>query len=61
MEFYEFLEALTRCAEKLSLIRTTESYTMEERRAEPLYKKLDALTLFIYLRVGESIKYTLKE
>jgi hypothetical protein len=33
MEFYEFLEALARCAEKLSLIRTTEQFTMDERRS----------------------------
>lgn len=56
MEFYEFLEALARCAEKLSLVRHEDHLTIEERRTEPLWKKLDALTLFIYVRAGDTIK-----
>lgn len=58
MELYEFLESLARCAEKLSLIRTEEKMTILERRIEPLYKKLDALTLYLYLKLGDSIKHT---
>lgn len=56
MELYEFLESLARCAEKLSLIKTEEKMTILERRIEPLYKKLDALTLYLYIKLGESIK-----
>lgn len=56
MEFYEFIEALCRCAEKLSMIRSKEIMNVEERRQEPLHKKLDALFLIIYLRAGDAIK-----
>ncbi|CAD8208269.1 unnamed protein product [Paramecium pentaurelia] len=61
MEFYEFIEALCRCAEKLSLIRTKEIMNVDERRVEPLHKKIDALFLIIYLRAGDAIKQQLKE
>ncbi|CAD8069790.1 unnamed protein product [Paramecium sonneborni] len=61
MEFYEFLEALARCAEKLSLIRTQDQLTIDERRQQPLFKKLDALTYLIYVRLGESIKSYFKD
>ena len=56
MEFYEFIEALCRCAEKLSLIRSKDYMTVDERRIEPLHKKIDALLLIIYLRAGDAIK-----
>ena len=61
MEFYEFLEALARCAEKLSIVRSSDHLTMEERRNEPLHKKLDALLLMIYFRSADAIKNTFKE
>ncbi|CAD8120300.1 unnamed protein product [Paramecium sonneborni] len=61
MEFYEFIEALCRCAEKLSLIRTKDILSIDDRRQEPLHKKIDAFLLLIYLRAGESIKQQLKE
>lgn len=61
MEFYEFIEALCRCAEKLSLIRTKEILSIDDRRQEPLHKKIDAFLLLIYLRSGDAIKQNLKE
>ncbi|CAD8064944.1 unnamed protein product [Paramecium sonneborni] len=61
MEFYEFLEALARCAEKLSLIRTNEQITIDDRRQQPLFKKLDALIYLIYIRLGEIIKAQFRE
>ena len=56
MEFYEFNEALCRCAEKLSLIRTKDILSIDDRRQEPLHKKIDAFLLLIYLRAGDAIK-----
>ena len=56
MEFYEFIEALCRWAEKLSLMRTKDILSIDDRRQEPLHKKIDACLLLIYLRVGDAIK-----
>ncbi|CAD8122767.1 unnamed protein product [Paramecium sonneborni] len=61
MELYEFIEALCRCAEKLSLIRTKDTMNVDDRRMEPLHKKIDALFLIIYLRASDAIKQQLKE
>jgi len=30
--------------------------TIDDRRLQPLFKKLDALTFLIYIRLGEIIK-----
>jgi hypothetical protein len=59
MNFYEFLEALARVAEKISLIPLSfgkEKIPIEQRRLMPLHVKLEGLILFIYYKLGEVIK-----
>jgi hypothetical protein len=65
MHFYEFLEALARAAEKLSLVAPMEfnprkkeesSPNLDDRRLLPLETKLEGLLLIIYYRLGEQIK-----
>ena len=62
MNFYEFLEALARSAEKLSLVpmdRAKEKLSIEQRRLLPLHFKLEGLLLTIYYRLGETIKHSI--
>ena len=68
MNFYEFLEAIARVAEKISILpfrnKNSNSRTklnLESRRLEPLHLKLEGLLLYIYYKLGKSIKKSLQE
>ena len=62
MNFYEFIEALSRVAEKLSIVvpkgqepeKSIPDY--ETRRQLPLNDKLEGLLMYLYFRLGEQIK-----
>ena len=59
MNFYEFLEALARVAEKLSLVplsQDKEKIPIEQRRLMLLHIKIEGLLLTMYYRLGEVIK-----
>ncbi|CAD8117348.1 unnamed protein product [Paramecium sonneborni] len=59
MNFHEFIEACSRLAEKLSIIRGDKPMDIEDRRAKDLHTKLDGLLLYIYLNIGSQMKSTL--
>jgi hypothetical protein len=64
MNFYEFLEALARTAEKLSLIPLglkSEKTPLEQRRLLPLHLKIEGLLLAIFFRLGDTIKKTMSD
>lgn len=56
MNFHEFIEAVARLAEKLSIIRGDKPIDIEDRRAMPLTPKLDGFLLLIYLLIGNDMK-----
>lgn len=64
MNFYEFLEALARVAEKLSLIPLSygkEKIPIEQRRLMLLHTKIEGLLLMIYYKLGEVIKKSVSD
>lgn len=56
MNFHEFIEAVCRCAEKLSIIRGDKPIDVEDRRAFELTPKIDGFLLLIYLLIGNDMK-----
>lgn len=70
MNFYEFIEALARCAEKLSLcpistsknkIGKINTNNIVERRLLKLEHKFNAFLMLIYFRLGDTIKKTFSD
>jgi hypothetical protein len=59
MNFYEFLEALGRVAEKVSIVvpkgKIPEQSIpdFETRRQLPLHNKLEGLLMYLYFKLGE--------
>lgn len=56
MNFHEFIEAIGRLAEKLSIIRGDKPLDIEDRRPFDLTSKIDGLLLFLYLIIGNEMK-----
>ena len=61
MNFYEFIEAIARVAEKVSIIVPKGPYEnnvpdIEARRLMDLHDKLDGVITYLYFRLGETIK-----
>jgi len=61
MNFYEFIEAIARVAEKVSIIVPKGPYgnnvpDIEARRLMDLHDKLDGVITYLYFRLGETIK-----
>jgi hypothetical protein len=62
MNFYEFIEALARVAEKASIILPKGKHPeqsvpdFDSRRHLPLHPKLEGLLMHIYFKLGEQIK-----
>lgn len=56
MNFHEFLEAVCRLSEKLSIIRGDKPIDVEDRRALELTKKIDGFLLLVYLLINNDMK-----
>lgn len=61
MNFYEFLEAIARVSEKISFVVPkgldgSNISDLQTRRELPLNEKLEGLILFLYYRLGESVR-----
>jgi hypothetical protein len=66
MNFYEFIEAMCRIAEKISLTpffsnQSIEKESFEDRIMQNLHVKIEGLCLFIYYKKGNIIKKHLEE
>ncbi|CAD8166448.1 unnamed protein product [Paramecium pentaurelia] len=59
MNFHEFIEACSRLAEKLSIIRGDKHMDIDDRRPKDLHTKLDGFLLYVYLNIGNEMKSTL--
>ncbi|CAK65071.1 unnamed protein product (macronuclear) [Paramecium tetraurelia] len=59
MNFHEFIEAIGRLAEKLSIIRGDKPLDVEDRRPFDLTSKIDGFLLLLYLIIGNDMKQAL--
>ncbi|CAD8157226.1 unnamed protein product [Paramecium octaurelia] len=59
MNLYEFIEAIARIAEKVSVIRGDKVIEIENRRAQDLQDKISGLLLLMYLTLIDEIKKAL--
>ena len=59
MTLYEFIEAVARIAEKVSIIRGEKVIEIENRRAQDLQEKISGLLLLMYLTLIDEIKKAL--
>ncbi|CAD8078083.1 unnamed protein product [Paramecium primaurelia] len=59
MNLYEFIEAIARIAEKVSIIRGEKVLEIEYRRAQDLQDKIAGLLLLMYLTLIDEIKKAL--
>ncbi|CAD8097939.1 unnamed protein product [Paramecium sonneborni] len=59
MTLYEFIEAIARIAEKVSVIRGEKVLEIENRRAQDLQEKISGLLLLMYLTLIDEIKKAL--